>query len=254
MIILIAGNYKTGKTISAYTFPRPIVALDLDNGASSIERATGADGKLIIPDTKDINIFKFTRTQYSTLDFRTVDKESKSIGAPSYSSGSFAQVANINNTLNSVANGSIKCRTLIIDSLSALFLLWKDSVLHMNSIFGLRLQDYRTLDQVLFHQFIPNLKMIDDKVDYIILVCHTVLDKDELTGRIVEYPLGPSQAMGRTMGREFDEIWLQVNEGGKFSWRTKPYGFFQAGSRLNITDPITPATYQQLKHLIPTLK
>ena len=254
MIILMAGNYKTGKTVSAHTFPKPIISLDLDNGSSSIKHATDKLGKLIVPNTNDIEIIKFIRKDYANTDFRTISKDEKISGAPSYAYDSYNLVGKMNETLNDIANGNKKCRTLIIDSLSALFVLWKDSVLHMNKIFGIRIQDYGTLDRVLFHQFIPNLKLLDNVVDYVILTCHIEMDKDELTGKIIEFPVGPSKPAGNKMGREFDEIWLQSNTNGIYEWRTKPHGFFQSGSRLHLPDPIIPATYQQLKKLVPTMK
>ena len=65
----------------------------------------------------------------------------------------------------------------------------------------------------------------------------------------MEFPIGPSKNMGRTMGMAFDEIYRQKIDGEKYVWRTKKNGFFQAGSRLNVPDPIE-ANFKFLKPYI----
>jgi hypothetical protein len=54
--------------------------------------------------------------------------------------------------------------------------------------------------------------------------------------------------MGKNMGREFDNLFRMTPD---YKWRTKAHGrFVGAGSRLNLPDPLFPATYQELeKHL-----
>ena len=70
------------------------------------------------------------------------------------------------------------------------------------------------------------------------------VEKDELSGRVEEFPLGPSQEMGRTLAREFDEVWrMKVDSDGNRIWRTTQDGLFNAGSNLNLPPTISPAAF-----------
>ena len=88
-------------------------------------------------------------------------------------------------------------------------------------------------------------------VENIVLIDHIDSDKDEITGAISEFPVGPSKNMGKNLGRNFDEIYLQKQEGSDYVWRTRRNGLFQAGSRLNLPELIKPATYEELSKYLP---
>ena len=124
--------------------------------------------------------------------------------------------------------------------------------MRMNNISSLRIPDYGTLENVLLSQFIPSLKSLvgTGKLEYVILIDHIEVEKDEVTGRLMEYPIGPSRNMGKNLGLHFDEIWRQQQEGGEYVWRTKRAGLFQAGSRLDLPEVIKPATFQTLDAIL----
>ena len=253
MLILLAGDYKTGKTVSAGTFPKPALMLDYDNGFSSIKNAKGKDGKLIVPDHDKIDVVNFIRETFSDLDFKTPSKDSGKV-APKHTAESAEFITKHNLVMKALNtdgcyNGKGPYQTLIIDSLTSMFRVWKETILHMNRVPALRIQDYGTLENLLYGQFIPALKAINKKIPYIILVDHIMMDKDEISGRIMEFPVGPSQNMGKGMGKEIDEIWKMEIKGDGRVWRTRKSGLFQAGSRLHLPDPIEPATYTRLKEV-----
>lgn len=256
MLILIAGDYKTGKTVSACTFPKPMLFLDFDDGFKSVMHAKGKDGNLVVPDYDQIEVIKFYEDFVPTsLDFNTADAaDFKTSKAPDYTQSASRLVSKYNDVIKELASG--KCeqyKTIVIDSLTSMFRLWKDALMWENKIPGLRIADYKTLEGVLFSQFIPTMKYFGSKMDFVILIDHVVLDKDEIMGKIIEFPVGPSQSQGRAMGKEFDEIWKQEVQGTEYVWRTKKTTFFQAGSRLDLPDPIKPATYQTLSKYLTTV-
>ena len=142
--------------------------------------------------------------------------------------------------------------SLVIDSGTTMFRTWKDCILHTNRVPALRIADYGTLEGILFRQFIPTLKSLSaDKIKWVILIDHETSDKDEITGILTEFPVGPSANMGRALAKEFDEVWRQQAVTDGYQWKTRKHGLFVgAGSRLHLPDPIKPATFQELqKHL-----
>lgn len=248
MLILIVGEYKTGKTVSAGTFPKPALMLDFDDGHSSIKNVKGKDGKNLISDWDQIKVINFWKDSPTPLTFKTAqDKAGMAGGAPAHTKDALEFMKMYNEIMVKLDSGVLSnVQTLIIDSLTSMFRIWKDGLMAANNIPALRIADYLTLEQILYKQFIPTLKTLAQKIPYIILIDHVMMDKDEISGKIVEFPIGPSQNMGKGMGMAFDEIWYQTAQGGEYSWRTKKFGFFQAGSRLDLPDPIKPATFQEL--------
>ena len=115
----------------------------------------------------------------------------------------------------------------------------------MNKQSQLQIPDYGTLEMALFSQLIPNLKALP--LDYVILCGHTEIDKDENSGRIVEFPIGPSRAQGQKLGKLFAEVWKQDLIGDRYVIRTKKAGgLLQVGSRSNVPDS-TDSNYGALK-------
>ena len=254
MLILLVGEYKTGKTVSACTFPKPLLYLDFDDGLSSTFNARDKTGKLIVSDTDKITKVPFFKNEANDLTFKTAqDKGGMIGGAPQHTKSSIDVMKQYNQVIRDLEAGTYgNVQTLVIDSLTAMFRLWKEALMATNGVPALRIADYMTLEQVLFNQFIPTLKTLQKKIPYIILIDHVMMDKDEISGRIIEFPVGPSANMGKALGKEFDEIWYQQVEGGGdgYIWRTRKFGFFQAGSRLALPDPIKPATFQELSKYI----
>lgn len=267
MLFLIVGGYKTGKTVSASTFPKPILWLDWENGFKSVETVKPQ----YLPDIKKISFYK---QQIYDLSFVT-DVGSKM--SPPFTQDSPRFITEFNNIIKELGkNGCITetgvelglgpnviipiagptiftPKTLVIDSLTAMFQIWKESILKMNSVSSLRIQDYGTLENVLVGQFIPAMKSLSEsgKIENIVLIDHIDSDKDEITGQLSEFPVGPSRNMGKSLGRHFDEIYLQKQEGQDYVWRTRKNGLFQAGSRLNLPELIKPATYDELSKYLP---
>ena len=249
MIILLCGEYKCGKTVSAATFPKPMLYLDFDNGFKSITTTTNKDGDMIVPDHAQIQVETFLRKGAHALDF-TIDRKAKV--APAYTSYAQPLITKLNKILTQLHkdqkyDGKGPYKTLVIDSLTSMFRVWEDMVVNADSVPILQVQNYMTLQVVLFKQFFPMLKALG--LDYIILIDHVQMEKDEISQRIMEFPIGPSKAMGKLMGMEFDEIWYQTGASDKYQWWTKRKGLFQAGSRLNLPNPME-ATYQALKEYL----
>lgn len=253
MLILLCGNYKTGKTVSAATFPKPMLWEDWDCGFNSVKNTHGKDGKLLVADCKDITVIPFYRQQVYDLQF-TTDIGAKS--APAHTLEAPVFIKQHNTIMQQLSKDGIykdkTYKTLVIDSLTTMFRVWKEMILRMNNISTLRIPDYGTLETILLGQFIPSLKSlsISGKLENIILIDHIDMDKDELSGMLIEFPIGPSRNMGKILGLQFDEIWRQSVEGSDYVWRTKRSGLFQAGSRLDLPEIIKPATYQQLEQIL----
>ena len=186
MIILIAGDYKEGKTVSACTFPKPLLMLDFNDGMLSIEHTKDKNGNLIVTERDQISTVKFLRYRFYPVTFKTAgEKEFKGQCAPSYTHdannmwnkcdqifGELTTDQKISKSfIDPIHTGQEKIgpfRTLVIDSLTDVFRLWDEVVMANNSIPSLRIQDYKTLMLALFNQWIPSIKAL--KIDYIILM------------------------------------------------------------------------------------
>lgn len=244
-IILVVGEYKTGKSVSAATFPKPMLFLDYDDGFLSVKNTKGRDGKLVVPNWNEIEVVKMFKKGFQSLEMKTSQKE----GAPPplYTNGAPELIQQFNDIMSSIAEGKKKYKTVVIDSLTSVFRNWKEAILKLNHIPALRISDYGTLEGILLGQFFPSLKALP--VDFVILIDHVDMDKDEITGAIIEYPVGPSRNMGRNLGKEVDEIYRQKVEGEKYIWKTRKTGFFQAGSRLGLPDTLEANFVELEKHL-----
>lgn len=246
MIFLIVGGYKSGKSVSAATFPKPMRFIDTDDGFLSILTTKKKDGTLFIPDAKEIDVLKLTKGGAHDLSFKT---DLKGSSAPDYTKESINLINTYNSEMKTLSVNPKNYKTLVIDSLTNMFRLWKECILAINNRAHLQIADYNTLDQVLQNQFLPTLKALP--IPYIVLIDHEDYDKDELTGAIQEFPIGPSRSQGKLMGLHFDEIYRQMVEGDKYLWYTRKKGLFNAGSRLNVPSPIE-ANYAALKPYLPT--
>ncbi len=278
MLILLTGNPFTGKTVSACTFPGPICYVSTEKaGITSVHTAKDADGNLIVSEEKMrdmIDIVPLHRHTRAPIHLKTPTKEDfKNAHAPEYSRGGMDAVARYNTLVNALYNDSKPpldmtpkrttvreepYRTLIIDSWTGIFQYLKEAIMYANQIPRLRIADYGTMEGNLYGQLIPDMQeLLNDPetgkgvFDWIIIIVHELLDKDELSGQIYEQPIGPSKAMGRSMSREFSEVWRQVNVGGQYLWRTRTHGrFASSGSRLSLPDNLTP-TFDAIRDLIP---
>ena len=259
MIVCIASKPKTGKTVSACTFPKPMLVLDFDRGFESVKHAKNKDKLLVVPDWKDITVVTFYKKQSADLTFKTwqLVKGGASGPPPEYAKDALNVITQYNNLMKELAvDGCITIdgtkigpfKTLIIDPLTTFFRLWKECILYANSIPELRRGDYLTLEGTLANQFIPNLKSLADLVPNIICLNHEDFDQSEdgtLTG---EYPVGPTKNLGKNLSEFFDEVWrMEIAQDGTYTWRTRIHGLFRgAGSRHHLPDPIKPATYLEL--------
>lgn len=252
MLILLCGGYKTGKSVSAATFPKPLLFEDWDCGFSSVQNTRDKAGKLVV-DQSGITVVPFYRQQVYDLMFQT-DIGSKT--APMHTMEAPVLIKQHNDIIKNLSkdgsyNGIIY-KTLVIDSLTTMFRVWKEMILRMNNISTLRIPDYGTLETILLGQFIPSMKslLVTGKIEHIVLIDHIDMDKDEVSGMLMEFPIGPSRNMGKVMGLQFDEIWQQKQEGSDYVWRTKKSGLFQAGSRLDLPEVIKPAMFQTLEDIL----
>lgn len=263
MLVSITADYKTGKTVAAATFieacknpDESILFLDIDNGFGSVKHAVYPDGTMVVPRWEEIIVENFMKSGCKPLYMKTPDKGQFSIkNAPEYTEESIPLLNRMNLIYQelSAKKGVYKGKHIIafiIDSASGLFRLWKDGVINTNKAPGLRIGDYNTMEGMLFSQWIPTLKSLSQWIPWVIVNNHINMDKDEVTGAIQEFPVGPSGPQGRLLGKEFDEIWKMSLDGNIYTWRTKQSGFFRAGSRLSLPDPVKPATYKMLESIL----
>lgn len=208
---------------------------------------------LVVPDWEKIKVIPFIKEGYHDLNFKTPEKGSFT-SAPPYTQQSRALITQFNTVLKSLNkdgtyDGEGPFQTLIIDSLTSMFQIWKEMIMSMNMVPQLRKQDYGTLYNLTFGQLLPQLKTINQKIPYIVLITHEFMEKDDITSKIVEFPVGASQNQGKLLGKEFDEIYRQKVNGKVREWRTAKDGHFEAGSRLDLPNPISPATFQRLMEI-----
>ena len=258
MIFLIVGEYKTGKTISAATFPKPMLYLAFDRNIVSISTLKDKSGSPFIKDQDQIEYITMYKDEPADLCFsseRTGSNTPKK--RPKHVQAGMEVITKYNKLIG--RDGSIFTRsplpkTLVIDSITKLFYLWKECILYDNQIMTLRIQDYATLEQVLYGMFFPSLQcLLSAGVENIVLIAHTEVEKDEESGKTYEHPVGPSRNMGRQYPKEVEEVYRQVISQGKYQWRTKKSGLLISGSCLNLPDPIE-ATYQAIEQYIPIKK
>lgn len=239
-VILIVGDPKTGKTISACTFPKPLRLVDFDGGGYKSIYAKDDGGNPLLSDSSEVEIVEIVKEKSHEINFY---RNLKVKQAPAHVSEAQQLISKMNDVTNDLEVSKIS--TLVYDSLTSMFRLWKEAVLYQNSQMGLQIQDYQTLEEVLYSQFIPSLKNLP--VDYVILIDHTMVDKDEVSGMISEFPVGPSRNMGRQLPQQFDEVWQQKYEMGSYVWETRSSGLFiGSGSRTNLPEKINPATFEEV--------
>jgi hypothetical protein len=243
--IILAGVPFSGKTVSAATFPKPMLFLDWDGKIFSIFNTLDKTGKPIVKDADQILFQALFQEEQQKITLTAGDKTKM---PPPQADIALSLLDKYNKIVGEIKKDQFK--TLVIDSISTMFRIWKEAFLRINLLSSLRIQDYGTLEGVLFGQFFPTLKALP--VDFVILTDHTDYDKDELIGKILEFPVGPSRAMGRTMCKAVGNVWKQCVEGGEYLWRTKPVDFFQiAGSDLALPEIIKPSTYYELEKYLP---
>lgn len=234
-MILWVGDYMTGKTVGAATFPKPMIFCDFDNHVQFVKNARDKAGKPIVSEEefKGIDVLKYNKENSYKLNFKTVLAGAK--GSPDYAKESTGIIDRFNTLINDIKDGKVKCETLVIDSVTVMFRLWREAILAMNNQPQVEIQDYGTLGTVLFSQFLPTLKSLP--VKYVICIGHTDMEKDKVSGRVIEFPVGPSKNQGRGMGKEFHEVWRQEVQGDKYVIRTQKGGnLMQVGSRSHIPD------------------
>jgi hypothetical protein len=245
MLITICGDYMTGKTVSACTFPKPMKYLDYDGKFLSATTAKNTDGTLVNPDWKEIEVVPMYESGgQQDLDFKfSLDAKT----APAFAKDSLKINDKFNAQTKEIFGNPGKYKTVVLDSLSRMFRVWKNLLMITNSIPNPRPGDYIFFDGLLDKWFTMMKEM---PVDFVILVAHEAIDKDELTGEIKEFPLGISANLGKAMGRYTNELYRQMVEQDKHLWYTKRKGRFNAGSSLSLPSPI-PATYHELKKYLP---
>src|SRR5208337_1495673 len=223
-VINIVSKPKKGKTVSAGTFPKPMAFIDFDRGFSSIQYTKGKDGKLIIPDWKEvvdmrevspgkvepitvggIKVFEFYKKAPADLTFASyllqINKkgDATALGpAPEYTKEGPKEIGRYNTLMKELyAEKYGHFETLVIDNLTAMFRIWRDCSLATNNIPELRRGDYLSLEGVLVNMFIPSLKALNDIIPWIICISHEDYDSNTDGAVINEYPVGPTKALGR---------------------------------------------------------
>lgn len=251
-VIIIAGNPLTGKTLSSLTFPKNLLHIDFDgNGLPNYKKILKPDGTLVLPSLEGITSIPMIKKEVPELVLKTGYLTKGKGVTPSYAFGAVELISQYNTIINSLAHdgtyNGLKFSTLVIDSLTEFFRLWRENLLVTNSQPSLAISDYGTMESLLFGQFFPRLKALP--LDYVILTDHITAEKDELTGMITEMPVGTSKAQGKMLGKAVTELWRQVFTDGRAMWRTRPYGLFEAGSRSHVSDPCE-ANFEAVKSFL----
>ena len=146
-------------------------------------------------------------------------------------------------------------QTITNDTATQMFRMWKSGVMFTNKMPRLTIPDYGTLQGMFFEAFVPTLKSLNDRLKelykvepWIFVLVHEDMEKDELTGAIQEFPVGPSRAQGKLISEAFDESWRQTMDAGHYVWRTRNHGRWNsAGSRTHLPDFLKPACYKTVK-------
>lgn len=240
--IFIVGEPGTGKTVSAATFPKPMLICDFDDGVKSLKTTKNRLGQLVVPDWEQITVKTFVPTEYQELNFTTNSKGG--VGAPSCTLYANELFHRFNSLLVGIKRGQYK--TIIIDSITKMFNCWYSGIMAKNNIPQVRIQDYGTLGMILNAQFLPSIKTL--LCDFVILTGHITTEKDDLTGMVEAFPVGPSKPQGKLLAGDFDEVWKQEQIGDSFIWKMKKEGLFNgARSRANIPNG-TLAHYINVAH------
>jgi hypothetical protein len=281
-VIGIVGKPKKGKTVSACTFPKPLLLLDImDRGSESIKNSRNADGSLVVPDWEQVTVLELYHADRTKMTFKsfasTGDAKKTSSSTPDYAKGAIPLMDKYEAVMDELfEKGTVGIggewdesekkflnpkeekgpfKTIVIDPLTNMFRQWKCGILDINRVGDLRRGDYLALDAILANQFIPNLKSLNDRIPYIILTDHEDQDADDEGNVLAEFPVGPSKGLGKKLSEFLDNVWrmdTDVVNGKKFYvWRTKEHlKFLGAGSRWDLPDPIRPATYQELERIL----
>src|SRR4030042_63768 len=108
MLILIAGESMTGKSVSGATFPKSMKYFDFDGNTSSIFHARNKAGELIVKDADKIQFIDMTRKEVQKLDLRATASDAKSKGLPpSYSDSAVPIIDKLNKELLAITKETI---------------------------------------------------------------------------------------------------------------------------------------------------
>lgn len=254
MDILDVGEYKSGKSVGAGTFPKPMVYFEFDkDGSKSIYNARDAEDKLIVPkdEWEQIKIIKFEKERAYPVVFK---RDLKGGTAPQYTFEALRLMNKFDTIIQGLGEGKgidndgVQYRTVVIDSMTTMYRLWKESILCNQKQSILQIPDYGTLEAMLFALFIPSIKALP--MDFKIFIAHIELEKNEVDGRTIEYPKGPSRNQGKCLGMEFSEVWRQEELMGRYVWRTKKgVDIMPVGSRLHLPD-MTESNFNALAEVV----
>ena len=254
MLLLIIGKPFKGKSVSSLSFPRDTVVFDFDGGMASTLKALDKDGTPLIKEANRVHPITFTRDEFYTLEFKTAQEKGSVM--PEFVRQAPKLIEKFNRALKElVTTGSVTVdtgevvtpTTIVFDTLTEMFRVWKEMVLFINKLPSLRISDWGTLENLFFSQFIPSLRILQKRVPYIIVNTHQTVDKDDLTSRIEEIATGCSANKSRELNKVFDEAWQMDRDGDAYVWRTKQTGTLQIGTRTNLPEVIKPATFSTLE-------
>lgn len=241
-IILNCGNSGVGKTVAACTFPKPLCLLDFDNGFDSVITNEIINGKLHISEINKIIRKPFFLKEKINLSFLSTRKETG--GPPPGAQHAKELTDSYDNYLLNLRPGY---KTLVIDSVTRLYHIWKMATLFVNGIPSIRLTDYELFYKLMESYLLPMLRSLS--VDYIVLNIHTKIAVTKETNVTSEFPVGLSNNLGRLQPGLFPEVWQQVREGDNQPlWLITSEGLFVgASSRAGIKNR-TEAHFDNVKY------
>ena len=202
--LLIIGDYGTGKSTFASTFPEPIFLLDFDDG-----RLSYLGKKVYIPDCfEDANLNDMQFWNALEIELEQVQKGTHPEG---------------------------KFRTIVIDSLTTLTKKALSNALMKRPV----AQDsppvwnvHYPIVKVQVDKIIDKIKKMDTNV---VVIGHAHYEKNDLTGEIIVTP-SVTGNLRTYLPALFDEVYfadvIQTKQGRKYVVNVAPVGFRKARSRL----------------------
>ena len=209
---IVTGDYGTGKSSFAASFPTPGFVFDFDEG---IELYRG----------KDFDYETFERSPKGWVEFTKVQKEIAALAAGG------------------------KYKTIILDSTTSMGDIAMARALQLDPnrsneggpVWNIHYSIQRNLME-------PRLREFTTYPANVVVICHLKLDKDEKTGSIIAVnPLLVGQLAEKVPGY-FGEVYLTFakrTKDGKTEYvvRTQPRGLYKARSRLSGLQRILPEEF-----------
>lgn len=219
--VLAYGGTGTGKTRFASTFPSPVYVADFDGGLLTVYGKEGVAG-----DT-----------------YRTVKRNGVVIKEAW--NELMALVTDLEEDLSKCPDFEEPLKTLVVDSVTTLEQRCIEAVCKEAGHLTPTQPDWGEIIRRLIDLF----ERLNDLPCYTIVTAHELMEKDEVSGRIVIRPSISTRKLPNRISVYFDEVYrlyARRNEGTQeYMMHTKAGVNYDGKSRLNLPDP-APTTFQSI--------